>query len=323
MTPKEFIGKRLQELQLHTETVNNFKSDKDLAEFIFNTVMSKKFRKFAVTPEYIPNIKWAIENSIENNLPIKFVFPFGGYKLWRLEETPEVDWAELFTFMYFAKWLKPISEVYKPGIWFDFNSDDVVVERMNNISKSDTESYARSFNLTIKFLEKYLPNNMKFTFTPVSSLYTSEEFEEDLKDKIEMTRKEHGGLPILDDKHRRMVELNVRLKPGQDTDPEWREKIELIHKAYMAVSKRRPYNRAKEKILVFCTKMANCVPVGVTKTSVAKFWVGIGALKKTEDGYQEYVLSPSQIESSNLRKEDISIKGLDSKNFKTLKLISN
>ncbi len=92
MEIKEFIEKRLNELKTTEKTVAHFNSEKELADFIFKKIMSKKFRKFAVTPEYIPGIHWAIENSIKNNLPIKFCFPFGGYKLWRLEETPEADW---------------------------------------------------------------------------------------------------------------------------------------------------------------------------------------------------------------------------------------
>ncbi len=224
--------------------------------------------------------------------------------------------------MYYAKWLKPIAEAYKPGIWFDFCSDDIIVERMNNIPKSDTESYGKSFNMIIEFLKKYLPENMKFTMTPVSSFYTPEEFEEDLKDKIAIMQKELGGLPVLNERKTHTVELNVRLKPDQDKDPLWREKIELLHQAYYTVSRRRPYNRAKDKILTFCNKMANCVPVGTTKTSIAKFWVGVGALKKVDDGFIEYVLSPSQLESSNPTKENISISGLESKNFKTIRIIN-
>ncbi|MDD5721456.1 MAG: hypothetical protein PHT16_03355 [Candidatus Pacebacteria bacterium] len=284
--------------------------------------MSKKFRKFAVTPEYIPKIYEAIANSIKNNLPIKLIFPFGGYKLWRLEETPEADWSELFTLMYYTNWLKPIAEVYKPGVEFDFSSDEIIVERMNNIPKAYTDSYAKSFIAIVDFLKDYLPVNIKFTLTPVRSYYQPEEFEKDLKEKIILMEKELGGLPKLDDRHKHMVELNVRLKPGQDKDPLWREKIELLHQSYYTVPKRRAYNRAKEKIIVFCMKMANCIPVGTTKTSVAKFWPGIGVLKKIGDSYQEYVLSPSQIASSKITKENISIKGLDSKNFKTIKIMS-
>ncbi len=319
MKVQEFIQKRLNDLKVNLE-VKPLKSEIELADFIFKTLMSKKFRKFAVTPDYIPHIHEAIEKSIKNNLPIKLLFPFGGYKLWRLEESPEADWAEFFSLMYFAKWVKPVAEVYKPGIEFDFSSDEIIVERMNNIPKADTESYAKSFNMIIDFLKEYIPANIKFSLTPVRLYYPPDEFEKDLKEKIALMETELGGLPTLDDRHRRMVELNVKLKLDQDKDPLWREKVELIHQAYYTVPKRRAYNRAKEKIIVFCMKMENCIPIGTTKTSVAKFWPGAGALKKIDDSFLECVLSPNQLETLQFTKEDISIDGLIGKNFKTIRI---
>ncbi|MFA6325135.1 MAG: hypothetical protein WCX46_02820 [Candidatus Paceibacterota bacterium] len=318
MTPKEFIEYRLSELNANNKTIPK----EELVNFIFKALMSKRFRKFSMTLEYQEHIKKVINESIKDNLPIKFSFPFGGYKLWRLEETPEVDWAELFTLMYYSKWLKPICEVYKPGIIFDFASDDMIVERMNNIPKKDTQQYRESFIDLIKFLEKYIPNNLKFTFTPVSSFYNEEEFEKDLADKIEKKGKEFGGLPVLDDKKRGMVELNVKLNPDQDKDPLWREKVELMHQSYYAVDKRRPYNRAPNKILAFTypLKDGRSISVGTTKTSVAKFWVGVGALKKREDKFIEYILSPSQIEATKSNFEDINIEGLLGKNFNKIRI---
>lgn len=321
MTPKEYVEYKLNELK-STNKVENFSSKKELSDFICKTILSKKFRKYSIIPEYIEHIKRVVDESIENNEPIKFSFPFGGYKLWRLEETPEVDWAELFTFMYYTKWLKPVAEVYKPGVIFDFASDDMVIERMNNIPNKDMEEYKRSFEDLVKFLEKYILENIKFTFTPISSLYTSEEFEKDLADKIEKKKIEFCGFPKLGDKERRMVELNVKLNPGQDEDLLWKEKIELLHQAYYTVDKRKPYNRAKDKILVFPTpvKDGKVVAVGTTKTSVAKFWVGIGVLKKNDNKYIEYILSPSQINKNEITTEDIHIDGLSGKNFSKIKI---
>lgn len=319
MTPKEFIEYRLNELKATYKTIPK----EELADFIFKTIMSKKFRKFSVIPEYQDHVKKVISESIEASSPIKFSFPFGGYKLWRFEETPEADWAELFTLMYYAKWLKPICEAYEAGVVFDFVSDDMIVERMNNIPKKDTEQYRKSFIDLTKFLEEYIPVNLKFTFTPISSFYAEEEFEKDLADKIEKKKKEFNGLPLLDNKQKEMVELNVKLNPDQDKDPLWKEKVELIHQAYYAVNKRRPYNRALDKILAFTypLKDGKSISVGTTKTSVAKFWVGIGALKKRDNDFIEYVLSPSQIETTKFDFERIEITGLSDKNFNKIRVI--
>jgi len=319
MTSKEFIEYRLNELKAKDKTIPK----EELVDFIYKAIMSKKFRKFSIIPEYQEHIKKVITESVRDDLPIKLSFPFGGYKLWRFEETPEVDWAELFTLMYYSKWLKPICEVHKAGVVFDFASDDMIVERMNNIPVEDTKEYKKSFENLVKFLENYIPKNLKFTFTPISSFYSEEEFEKDLADKIEKKKAEFGGLPVLDNRKKGMVELNVKLNPDQDKDPLWREKIELMHQAYYSVDKRRPYNRAKDKILVFPNPVGDgkSIAVGTTKTSVAKFWVGIGALKKKDNEFIEYVLSPSQIETTKSDFEPIVIEGLIGKNFNKIRII--
>lgn len=65
----------------------------------------------------------------------------------------------------------------------------------------------------------------------------------------------------------------------------------------------------------------NVIPIGTTKTSVVKFWVGVGALQKREDSFIETILSPSQIEKSKFVWESTTIKGLEGKNFKKIRVV--
>src|SRR3989344_6337422 len=160
MKPEEYIQAKLNELKQPSKL--QFESD-NLSENIFKAVTSKKFRKYSVNPEYIDHIKSAIKLNVEKSEPIKFTVVFGGYKLWRLEETPEVDWAELFSMTYYTKWVKPICEIYKPGVWFDFFSDDVIVPQMNNIDPADTKAYQESFISLLEVIKPFLPTNLSIT----------------------------------------------------------------------------------------------------------------------------------------------------------------
>ncbi|KKT00831.1 MAG: hypothetical protein UW07_C0010G0015 [Candidatus Nomurabacteria bacterium GW2011_GWF2_43_8] len=255
---------------------------------------------------------------MQNNEPIKIAIPFGSYKLFRLEESPEPDWAELFAMIYYAYWLKPITDVYKPGIWFDFCGDDAILEFMNNIPEEDTEKYKNAFRGIIKFIQPYLPENFKYTFSPVGERYGSkEEFIADLNKEIEKL-KPKGEIPLTD-RQKEMIEFNVKLKPGQKLDF---QENRLLHDAYMNVSKRRPHHKAPDKIIICCTPFGDrtSLPMGTTKTSVVKFQTGVGILKKTEDSFLEYIYSPQQLEAGHFTKEDISIKGLGAKNFKTIRI---
>lgn len=319
MTAKDYILSRLKELKTPAVlTRNPGETDKD---FVVRALLSKHFRKYAVTPEYKDQIINSVEASFAKNEPIKPVFVFGGYKLWRLDEAPRADWAELFSLIYFTNWLKPILAVYKPGVWFDFYSDDVILEPMDNVSKKETGDYITSFRQLLEFIKPFLPQNLSFTLNRVGDQYKSEaDFKKELEESVDKTKKELHGLPKLSSEQIALVDLNVRLKPGQKNDPQWREKVFLIHEGYTKVSKRRPYYRTSEKIMVVNVPIKDSLAIGTTKKSVVKFWVGAGVLEKQESGFIENILSPHQLADGKFTREKISIPGLPDKNFKTIKV---
>lgn len=322
MTSKEYIIQRLNNLK--SETAVPPKNQEELINSIFKLLMSKKFRKYSPGPEYTQHILSVIKNNVSNNDPIKINLVFGAYKLWRLKEAPEVDWAELFALIYYTNWLKQICSTYKPGVWFDFFSDDVIVERLNNVPSSDTQKYLQSFRQLLDFIKSYVPKNLNFTLNRVADQYKSqEEFEKDLDESIKKVKEElNGKMPILTPQQIVTIELNVKLKPDQATDPYWREKVFIIHEGYARISKRRPYYRNSDKIMIALTPIVNSLALGTTKTSVVKYWVGVGVLEKRGDSFIENILSLKQLESRKSKKEEISIGGLDGKNFKRIRIIS-
>ena len=321
MSPDTFIQERLE--RLRGLRASAFLSEADLIVLVEKTVLSKKFRKYAVDDEFVPHLRNAVKTNFDRNEPIKFMFPFGGYKLWRLEEAPEADWAELFSMMYYTWWLKPIADAYEPGIWFDFSSDDVIVERLNHIPKADTAAYRASFERIINFLKGYMPENFTMTMTPAGLRYASEEeFDADLKARMAEILADNGGkLPEVPEDEVAMIDLNANPTDEERLDPLWREKNKLLHDGYMAVTKRRPYNKMPEKISVFSKPFPKTIGVGTTKTSIAKFWAGVGALKRREESFIETVLTPDQIQSASTTWEPISLEGLEGKNFNKIRVI--
>lgn len=314
MNAQEYIEQRLKGIR---DKKN--KQEGSLADFIFATIMSKKFRKYSVNPLANDMVRKAIELNIQNNEPIKIAIPFGSYKLFRLEESPEPDWAELFAMIYYAYWLKPITDVYEHGVWFDFCGDDAILELMNNIPEEDTERYKKTFRDLMAFLQPYLPDNFKYTFSPVGERYNSkEEFLADLNEKVEeLKRKE---LPTLTERQIEMIDFNIKLRAGEKID--YKEN-QLLHDAYLGIGKRRAHHKQPDKIIICCTPFGDrtSLPLGTTKTSVVKFQTGAGILKKTGDEYLEYVYSPSQLEHSKFAWESVEIKGLPHKNFSKIRVV--
>ncbi len=320
MTPSHYVQQQLDMLSapLPVPVIES-----GIEEKIYTLLLSKKFRKYAVNPEYVEHIRSAIALNVSRGLPIKLTLVFGGYKLWRLPEAPEPDWAEVFSLIYYTNWLRPIAAIYKPGVIMDFYSDDVILEYMDNIPKSETEQYIAGFRNVLEFMKSYIPNNISFTLNRVGDQYRSyKDFIIELEQSIEDVKKTFGGLPTLTPEQAKLVELNVRVKPGQTDDPKWKEKVFLIHEGYARVSKRRPYYRCPDKIFVITRPLKDSIAVGTTKTSVVKFWIGVGVLKKQGDSFVPHVYSPKQLSEGNFSIENIHVDGLTGKNYTSMRVFS-
>lgn len=307
MTVQNYLQTRLETASIY-QLADEDKSwlDKNgLEDFVYHKLTSKKFRKWSLNPESQKRIKDAIHLNVSANKPIQFTFPFGGYKLWRVPTSPEVDWAEFFSIAHYTNYLSPILQVYKPGAAFYFSSDDIIIERMDNIDPKDTNAYFDSFQKLLASFNKYFPSNLKIEIKRVADLYPDkEDFEKDLKVKLEETKKIYKGIDdITKQKKYIMSELNINWEGAKDLT-KWpkakkRQMIEtgpIMHDAYCGVPRRRAFVRGEDKIVVFSTPIPNAVAIGTTRSSVAKFWTGIGVLAKNDGQYYEHILSPKQID---------------------------
>ena len=324
MTAQDYIQSALQQLK-EPLSLPQPKTEEELIDAIFRLVTSKKFRKYSLTEEYSDYIRNAITENVQTGAPINLTFLGGCYKLWRLDEAPEADWAELFAHIYFSRWAKPICAIYKPGVWFDFFLDDIIVPRINNLTENDVETYRASRQNILDFLKPYQPDNLKMTLTGVGSLFKSrQDYEKQLEDSIKkMSSELPGGLPELSDAQLATVALNVKAKPDQQADPKWREKVELVHSAYMVVKGNTGYSTQTNKIRVFTQPFSNgtCIAVGTTKDSIAKFWAGVGVLKPRDDSFRQIILSPKQLEEAKFGWQETKLSGLSGKNFSRIRVL--
>ena len=314
MNAEEYILQRLEKMR---EPLGLFHND-DVEGQIVKLVLSKRFRKYSASNELVTHVKDVVHYCVSKGQPLNFTFLHGAYKLWRLDEAPEADWAELFALMYYTNYVKPICEIYEPGVWFDFFVDDWIIEIIDNITPQEISTYLKSYQNIINFLRPYQPKNLKMTITPVSTQFTSREtFDKSMAKNLKAIE-----LPKLSDSEARMVELNVRLTNGQSDDPLWKEKIYRLHNAYLATKSEPGYHKDRsDKILVFNQPLPSgtTISLGTTKSSIAKFWVGVGALKPSDESSREIILSPSQLQSAEFNWEQIDI-GLLGKNFKHIRV---
>ena len=319
MTVQEYILQSVSNLK----KPEVFLADQEpLVEEISRLVLSKKFRKYSANEELIKHIKNAIRLKVEKNEPINITFLQGAYKLWRLEEAPEADWAELFVATYYTNWVKDICTIYQPGVWFDYFVDDLIVPMIDNLSLDEINAYVDSFQQVLDFLKSHQPQNLKMTITRVGDQFESPEaFYASVEKNAEKVRQTN---PSFTEEQLRVVELNARPTAEQLKDPQWREKVNIIHDGYMLTKREPGYHHRPDKILAFTQPLpsGSTVSVGTAKTSIAKHWVGVGALKKLGKGYREYIFSPTQLQKREFIKETLEIDGLPGKNFQSIRVFS-
>lgn len=323
MTPKEYILSTLKDLSkpIQYEAVGK----DQIQTAIYAKTMSKKFRKLKPGEKAVKLTTKAIEIAVKNNQPIRIFEMFGGNKLWRFEESPEIDWAELFSFTYFAQWAKHIASVWEPGVIFEYFSQDISVESLNNIPRSETDKYSKTFKSMLNFVKQYLPKNIKFIYTRHYDLFKNpnDYYKEIEESKKQILESNGGSLPIMTDAMKTSTELNVKLKPGQDNDPLWREKVELQHQAIFITPTLVNYTNNPNIIWTCPTYYEDSVVTGSTKRSIAKFWAAVGVLQHEGEKFSELTLTPKQLQAVTFDWNDVDIKGLEGKNFKRVRVLKS
>ncbi len=295
-----------------------------LEDAIFAKLMSKKFRKVHADGETVRVARRAIHTAVSSGQPVIVSFLFGGNKLWRLDEAPEIDWAELFAVLYFLRWMKTVASVYPPGARLDFYSEDIAVETLNNVPRAETERYSQTFRAMLDWLRPHIPAGVSLTYRRYGEEYASYN---DYLAELETAKQRvlaagHGKLPELSRRQEIATELNVRPLPGQTDDPQWREKTELIHRALEETDTLRRYLNDPALVMACPTSYSGWIAVGSTKRSYAKFWAAAGALLRDGDRYHELVLTPKQLEAGNFTWEQVAIPGLSGKNFAKVRVVA-
>ena len=313
---EEFINAELENLSNFTEPTQY----ENLEDEIYRLVLSKKFRKYAVDVENKKKIMDSIKDRVSKNEPLDIICLQGCFKLWRLDESPEADWGELFALIRLVSWIKPILAIYKPGAVVDFFVDDLIMIKICNYTHEEILAYEKSFQAVMDFVLKFAPSNLEIKITPTSTRYSGKFWE---KLDVAVSKFTKPQDIKLTEAQIATIELNYRPIPGKKLDKLWHQKNAQVHDAYITMDDRKTYRNRPNAFLLFCFYHNGWkgLQIGSTKDSVAKFWAGVGALKPRDESFLPTVLSPSQLENAKFDWHDVNIKGLEGKNFNRIRLL--
>ncbi len=320
MTAQEYIQSRLEKLKQPIDE-GIITGTPEVA--IYARLMSKKFRKLKAGQPCVDITKRVVEKAVRDQTPIMVTECFGGNKLWRFDEAPEIDWAELFSLIYYLEWMKYVAAVHKPGMILDYFSQDLAVERLDNITRAELDIYSQTFRSMIEWIKPYVPENVTINYRRHREMFDDEaQYDKELAEAQQKYLDDHNDqLPVLNEAMKARTELNVRLLGGQDSDPHWREKTELQHQAIFMTPTLGTYLDDPDMVWTSPTQFDAAIVTGSTKKSLAKFWAGVGALEKSGDDYNELVLTPKQLESAKFEWENVHLDGLTGKNFHKVRVL--
>lgn len=304
----DYINEQINRLVHRKPVIPPFKKKET---FIVSALLRATYRTHSITQSYEEHVKNVVAKSILNNSPIPIVCPYGGYKLWKLPIAPYAEWSELFFLMHKVNWLKPILEIYEPGVTFDFFSDGVIIPTLNGISEQEVVAYETSLKELVNTLQMFIPSNLKFTFHNMLDLYPSKEvvlFEVN-ENYRELLMQERFEPHKFSEQEKKSALSNT--KKSINNEKELHDLL-LLHEAYALCSRRRPYYRNREKIFVGFSPVTEALTLRSTRTSSLRFWLGTGYLMNhdSEDKYIEGIMSPLKRQNTVIKRVPITIDSL-------------
>lgn len=332
MEVQEYLENRLR----HSTDYELTKEDQRIldahgvAEFIYRKLMSKKFRKWSLPESVQKKVRAQVAQKVEEQKPILINLSFGGFKLWRLPTTPEVDWSEFFYTAYHLSYLAPIAKVYEPGTHFEFSSADIAVTAMNNVPRSDVDQYDASLKTLIAEFSTHLPENMTLGSSRLREHFKDEAEYIEAGEKLRAgARERFGNDPEYAAEFEHGAEQNVQLIGGTEdlsskTEAELQSirtrSSEIIESMYEMPQVLEHYGKGEIEVMATNMELDEAMIVtGTTKRSSAKFWAGLGVLARNGDSFAEYVVTPKQWEAiKDQPHEAVSSDLIPLKNFKEI-----
>src|SRR5690606_14583674 len=136
--------------------------------------------------------------------------------------------------------------------------------------QTPTDIQKHSSLLSIGSNHTYIPKGTTITYKRYQDEYSDySEFIADLERAKILAKKIYGDPPQLTDKQKQATFLNVKQKPGQDKDPDWMGKVEIIHKAMEMTPPIQRYVEDPSIIKACPTYYEGYIAVGSTKKSYA------------------------------------------------------
>ncbi len=339
----EYLTSFFAELQEYLPSDDEKKLiSRDVQSFTIQKLFRKKYRKQKLHPSTIEEITKKIAASYADHKPFHFTIPWGGYKHFWNPSHPEPDWAEVFTLRFLTEWVAPVLSVYKPGVIFEFISEDMILPRMNNYPDEVLEQYAKGFSHLLETYRKNVPKNLEIRYFRVGEKYDKEKMVQEVERALPKSWENwdtytHEQKEIELKRSRRSVMWKGRedLTGLSDSEKEKRMiESRLIELAYYDVEAKPEFLGnyfSVDNHIGICFSFGlspdnvdHWITLGSTYASSVDYWIGRGILEERDDSFMPRIVSKEQYEKIKENKEtlEVTFEPLPFKNFQTIDIIT-
>lgn len=296
---------------------------------IVDRLFSKKYRKYKIDSSVRENISKQLEQIIADNQKIIFTPAFGGYKHYWTESYPYTDWAEIFNLKFLLEYLAPIFNSYKPGIEIEYESEEVIIEKINNMPQEDLNKYTNSWYKLLDLFNSRLNNRAKIKYTLATNFYSKEKLYKAMDERYPKFKK---MFDTYEDKDYRLSKASTNIMwDGKEnltnlTEKEKQDFIKnsrILDEAFLDADfeLREDFFSQKNRILLCFSfglwpEGAEALHIGSCSSSMVDFWAGMGILEVRGDNIIPRIISKTQFDKieKDLVKVPVNIDELKSIN---------
>jgi hypothetical protein len=248
-------------------------------------ITAKRWRRSALSKYSSTDLLAKIERAWQEQAPLVFTVPCGGYKSWRVPSSPFPNWAEVFFVDYLRRFIREISSSYPYGVRAELTYVSGVMDLVSNYHPTWQSDYVAAMQI---LLAHHSDEPGQLAFVDIALQPGVGDMRAALMHNYGNIRSEWDG-DLSESQIAKLRSAERNFAPdGAERVPEVNLRERVIESAILcdaldALEARRTYNKFGPRIqLVFDRRPQPAVHIGTCETSTAHFWVSEGVLDRMD-----------------------------------------
>ena len=240
-------------------------------------VVRRPFRRSRVDDETSQDIRNKLQRVTEEQGPISFSVPFGGYKAPQLLHSPHLNWAEVFWLDYLRSYAQPLADLYAGGVVFSFSYMSGVLAVINQIPETQQRCYINELQ---QLMSSASCNKIRFELVDLAEAFGGS------ANALQAVQQRYSEFlhywPVsIEAEQQKLASAKRNLPVELQHNSEEVRKSAMLCDAMESLELRRQFNKFSHRIQLTHVRGGSLsVHMGSCRGSVMQPWVGYGIVDK-------------------------------------------